>query len=328
MARLRISYKTDELENLLEARIRQGEYEVDSRLPTERELSKELSVARGTIRKAYRALHHKGIVNYLKRSYYVKHIQEPYEFEEHERDAYGVFFSKSKTQDSLLIELETALRNKGVLPVCFNLDGIDLNQKDFSLFDIIHIRIKGAFFIANTIGTEKILLNENHLGKLPFPYLFIGSSPAFDKRSLININPHVLVEKCAELLVKRKIRSVHLCWPWPISLEHSNWLSLLSKKLESLEIQSELTAWSKTTDFKNIRSDLIICTGLNYEELKVFHENILVLGDSLTQVRMGIQAPFRDLVEHSTDIMINEITKSDFKPSSIIGIDPEIVLNL
>ena len=327
MARLRISYKTDELENLLEARIRQGQYEIDSRLPTERELSKELSVARGTIRKAYRALHHKGIVNYLKRSYYVKDIQEPYEFEEKQTDAYGVFFSKSKTQDSLLIELETTLRNKGLIPVCFNLDGADTNQKDFSIFNIIHLRLKGAFFISNIIGLNEIPLNENHLEKLPFPYLFVGVSPLFEKRNYIETNSQALIEKCGEFLRKRKIKNVQLCWPWPIDKEYGKWLSLLSKKLDELGIQSELTAQSSGFEIKSTESDLIICTGLNYEEMKDLVTHVLVLGDCLCQVKLGIQVPLHELVNHSIEIMVNELTNCDVKSPSIIQIDPKIVIN-
>jgi hypothetical protein len=327
MARLRISYKTDELEHLLEARIRQGEYEIDSRLPTERELSQELSVARGTIRKAYRALHHKGIVKYFKRSYYVNAINEPYEFEEKNADTYGIFFSKKNTHDSLLNEVETSLRDKGLIAISFNLDATDPLKKDFSLFEIIHTRLKGAFFLTNHIGNNE-MLSEDIVGKLPFPCIFVGVYPTFKKKSYIKINGDLLIEKCSEYLEKENVRSVHLLWPWPIEREHGEWLSKLSKLFYSLDLRCELSVNNKNFKSEDIHSDIIICTGQNYHEIKHLNKEILVLGDCEYGPKNSIQVPQSDTITNSINLMINQLTHLDEKVPQSVSLEPTISIKV
>jgi DNA-binding transcriptional regulator YhcF (GntR family) len=325
MARLRISYKTDELEHLIEARIRQGQYEVDSRLPTERELSEELSVARGTIRKAYRALHHKGVVSYVKRSYTVKDIQEPYEFKEKEADAFGLFFSKKRTQDSLLETLENTLRKKGVIPISINLDALDPLQKDFSILNYIHTRLKGAFFCSETIGKNNISLDENLLGNIPFPYLFVGPSPNFINKQFIKLNENIMIEKCSEILEKNIVKNVHIIWPWPMNKTESKWLHLLSQCLESSNIESSLSSIKNIDKLNNKKEELVICTGSVFDHLEKNKNEFLVLGNCEKEVNLGIQIPKNELVNSSINLMLNELSNEGVKSISKLELNPQII---
>lgn len=299
MARFRSSHKADELEKLIEARIRQGRYAVESRLPTEREVGEELNVARGTIRKVYRNLHHRGLVSYNKRSYQVLPFNEEYEFEKKYEDSYGIFFSQKRSNAVLMRALESRLRQKKCSPVYINLDSMNVDLKNFSMFDYLHLRLKGAFFLSSYVGEPKVLITESMIDKLPFPSMFLGVSHYFKWSNYLSVNSKSIALKCLELLKKNNVSKCGMVFAWPVKTHESEWLSSLSKALERVNIvvkfyfdTEDLTALNESTEW-------IICLNRNFKKLIKTNKKLIVIGDIEGNVEFNIGPSVNDLVKRA-----------------------------
>ena len=219
MARIRIAHRVDSLEKIIEARIRRGIYLRGERLPAERELAEELNFSRGTIRKAYRSLHHRGLIEYTARRYRV--TENPGELEislnETNPDYYAVFYSPQKSSGELMTAIEKELRKEGCVPLMLNLEALECEGSQLNFLSTFHVVPRAALFLASSFGIHNTPLTQSYLDSLPIPYLFVGAPPLEITSAYFAPTPNYYIQQIQKYLDSALPRSLILAWPWPMS---------------------------------------------------------------------------------------------------------------
>lgn len=235
MARIRVSHRADALEKKLEMRIRQGEYPRDHRLPTERELSEELGYSRGTIRKAFQALHQKGLVRYQKRSFWVAEdfTELELKFSESDSAKYAIFFHPDDYDATLLLHLEKKIREQGSVSLPFNLESLDHQHGNLDFMDYLHVQLAGAFFISSTYGQHQSPIEKEMLQTLPVPYLFLGSEPFFETNRYMGLSWKEVATQLDQAMSTLSFQHLQLIYPWPLTHTCLKSLEFFSKKLNT-----------------------------------------------------------------------------------------------
>ncbi|MBF0199366.1 MAG: winged helix-turn-helix transcriptional regulator, partial [Planctomycetes bacterium] len=239
MARIKTAHRTEALEHILEARIRRGEFHKGERMPSERDLETELGYSRGTIRKAYRSLHHRGVLTYLKRSYrvsgYVDEQDLPVDIED--REFYAIFFSPSHTSPEILAALENVMVKEKLSPLLINLDVMNLSGPSLDLFKVLHVKPRGVFILSHYFGSQSTPLDEKYLSLLPVPYLFISTPLRVRNSSSIIMNVDESMSLFAQYLEEQEgVDKIELLWQWPLS----EWDGIYFQKLSHI-----ISGWEK-----------------------------------------------------------------------------------
>lgn len=238
MARVRISPKTEHLEKVLEARIRQGMYAAGSRMPTERRTAAELGCARHTVRKAYQALNHRGLLVYRNRTFTVNSDMDGLEWPKQKSEAknYAILLHSSDFDEGLHCALEKAVRSHGCSPVSFSMDSMEPDSGGrMDLISYLHFRVAGIFFLSTVYGTSKKELEKRMLDTLPLPYLFVGREPCFLTPRALGLDPEASAQRLAQFVRSGGYRFVELCFPWPMREAEALLLQRISAESAALQ---------------------------------------------------------------------------------------------
>lgn len=295
MARIRVSHKAEALEKIIESRIRQGRYLQGLALPTERELEKELDFSRGTIRKTYRSLNHRGMVHYHKRRYWVSEEVEELEIDKKKYDHYAVFFSQKYSSPELVNVLEQALRKRKAIPVAFNLDSLEISDH-FNFMEYFHTKVKGVYFLSSRIGTRGCYIDKNMLESLPFPYLFIGEEPIFYTQSYLRLDELICVKELIRRLQKEK-GEYTIFLPYPLTWTMSKFLHHLTvlAEQEGIALIKKINLYQNSSGRFPVavnKKNTIVCPDEIYRELqqRFSTSNFLTFGylGLTSKVKIGV----------------------------------------
>ncbi len=230
MARLRSSPRTELLVKMLDARIRQGVYAKDARLPAERELAAKLGFARHTVRRAFEELDHRGVVAYRGRRYYVAGDIEALEPAKvgGRRRHYAILLHMARVDRTLLAALEEVIRAHKGAPLTFNMESMDLDKEKWGVFAYLHIKVEGVFFLSSVYGPQRKGLESRQIETLPLPYVFLADEPSFRCGRVVDVDSDVCARKAAQFVRGRRPEKVDLYFPWPLREKESQLLQRLS----------------------------------------------------------------------------------------------------
>lgn len=229
MARIRSAHRTEQLEKILEARLRQGQYVEKSRMPAERELSEELKFSRHTVRKSLQSLHHRGLLQHGGRGYFVSdHLAALVWPRPVARHQFAIFAHMGRLDHRLLAEVEEELRRVKAVPLTFNLESMDLGGSRADVLSYLHVKVDGALFLNSVCGEKAEPIPRHIFDSLPMPYAVVGEEPEFECGRFVGVDPLVLADKTVHFLVDRRPRQVELAMPWPLQRLEAQFLHHLS----------------------------------------------------------------------------------------------------
>lgn len=229
-------------------------------MPTERELAEELEFSRGTIRKAYQSLHHRGLIYYQKRSYWVASDLGELElrYNQDERKNFAIFFHPKESDSMLLSTLEKFLRKKNYNALPFNLQSMDRESGNFDFMSYLHTEVAGAFFISSIYGSACLPLEKKMMLSLPVPYLFLATEPYFESHRTMGFHFEAMTGKILDVIERWNIERLEIIFPWPLKENHAMILSLLSRNV-SIDRKVQFVDEAGKIELNSVENEKTLC---------------------------------------------------------------------